>query len=109
MFTRTLSRRTGTDMGESSGHPEWCARTHACGLGEHRAQPVTLSIPGRGAVVLTRVRSANGREHAEIRTTIELAPGEYGARAHLAHVLAELETHLRRAIRVPGRRHPGST
>jgi hypothetical protein len=80
-------------------HPDWCARGHHCGLGEHRAQPVSLRVDGRGAVVLTRVRVADGREHVEIRTRIALAPGDGPARAHLARILSELETHLRRVVR----------
>jgi hypothetical protein len=80
-------------------HPEWCAQGHHCALGEHRAQPVTLTVPGMGRVVLTRVRAANGREHAEIRTTIALADGEPAARAHLAHILANLEALLKRVTR----------
>ena len=83
------------------GHPEWCAHNHTCGLGEHRAQPVRLTIPGRGCVVLTRVQGADGRQHAEVRTSIALADGDAAARAHLAQVLVELEAHLRRVVRQP--------
>ena len=82
------------------GHPDWCARAHHCGLGEHRAVPVTLTVPGRGKVVLTRVLAASGRQHVEIRTTITLDDGEPAARMHLAHILAELDTHLRRLTRL---------
>jgi hypothetical protein len=82
-------------------HPDWCARGHRCGLGEHRAQPVTLAVPGRGAVVLTRVQAADGRQHVEVRTRIALAEGEVAARAHLTHILAELDAHLRRVIHLP--------
>jgi hypothetical protein len=77
-------------------HPDWCAKDHQCGLGEHRAAPVRLDAPGRGVIVLTRVLAANGREHVEIRTRIGLAPGERPARQHLARILAELDAHLRR-------------
>jgi hypothetical protein len=82
-------------------HPDWCAHNHTCGLGEHRAAPVRLDIPGRGSVVLTRVQGADGRQHAEIRTSITLAAGDVAARAHLAHILTELEAHLRRVVRPP--------
>ncbi len=54
-------------------HPDWCAKGHACGLGEHRAQPVTLDAGQRGVIVLTRVLAATGRQHVEIRTRISLA------------------------------------
>jgi hypothetical protein len=73
-------------------------------MGEHRAEPIRMDIPGRGSVVLTRVQSADGRQHAEIRTSITLAAGDAAARAHLAHILTELEAHLRRVVRQPQRR-----
>jgi hypothetical protein len=82
-------------------HPDWCARGHRCGLGEHRATPVTLVAPGRGVVVLTRVLGADGRQHVEIRTDVTLAEGEPQARAHLTHILAELDAHLKRITRPP--------
>jgi hypothetical protein len=82
----------------AGGHPDWCAHTHACGLGEHRATPITLSVPGRGVIVLTRVQARDGRQHVEIRTRITLAAGDRNARAHLARVLVELDAHLRRVI-----------
>ena len=84
----------------STEHPDWCARTHACGLGEHRAAPITLTAAGRAAIVLTRVLAVNGREHVEIRTRIVLA-GEPHAAAHLAHIVTGLATWLRRVIRLP--------
>ncbi len=82
-------------------HPAWCARGHACGLGEHRAAPVTLTVPGQAVIVLTRVMGADGRQHVEIRTDVALAEGEAQARAHLAHILTELDAHLRRLISLP--------
>lgn len=77
-------------------HPDWCAKGHRCGLGEHRAQPVILDVPGLGRVVLTRVQAVNGRQHAEITTRVTLAAG--AERRHLQHVLAELEQHLQRLV-----------
>jgi hypothetical protein len=47
-------------------------------------------------IVLTRVLSADGRQHVEIRTRLRLADGERPARAHLVRILVELEAHLRR-------------
>jgi len=83
-------------MTATRAHPDWCTHGHQCGLGEHRAQPVSLRVPGRGVIVLTRVLSADGRQHVEIRTRLSLADGERPARAHLARILVELEAHLRR-------------
>jgi hypothetical protein len=79
-------------------HPDWCAQGHRCGLGEHRAQPVRLDLAHRGAIVLTRVLAADGHQHVEIRTRISLADDR--PRAHLAHILLELDAHLRRLIGV---------
>ena len=76
-------------------HTAWCARGHRCGLGEHRADPVTLTAPG-GAVVLTRVQAPTGRQHAEVRISIKLPTGENNARAHLALILTALQALLRR-------------
>ena len=83
-------------MTSTRAHPDWCAHGHQCGLGEHRAQPVSLRVPGRGVIVLTRVLSADGGQHVEIRTRLRLAEGEKHARAHLARILVELEAHLGR-------------
>ena len=90
-------------MTDTREHPDWCAKGHHCGLGEHRAQPVSLYAPGRGVLVLTRVQAADGGQCVEVRTRIRLAPGESQARAHLARILAELDAHLRRltALRYP--------
>jgi hypothetical protein len=79
-------------------HPDWCAKTHACGLGEHRATPITLDAGRRGVVILTRVQAADGAQHVEIRTRITLTPGETSARAHLARILTLFDGVLRRAI-----------
>ncbi|GGM43938.1 hypothetical protein ACFFX1_24160 [Dactylosporangium sucinum] len=77
-----------------SPHPSWCAGGHRCALGEHRADPVIVALPGLGRVALTRVRAADGREHAEVRLTVALAAAEPHARRqllaltnHLTHVL----------------------
>ena len=81
-------------------HPEWCARGHTCGLGEHRAAPVTVDGGSRGVMVLTRVLAADGRQHVEIRTRIVLsASGEVGARRELGAILSALDALLRRLVR----------
>ena len=85
----------------ASQHPEWCARGHACGLGEHRAAPVTLDAGRRGVMVLTRVQAADGRQHVEIRTRIVLTgAGEAQARMQLGHILRALDALLNRLVRL---------
>lgn len=79
--------------------PSWCARGHQCGLGEHRARPVTLVEKNRGVSVLTRVQAADGRQHVEVRIRITLARGETNSRAHLALILSALEALLKRVTR----------
>jgi dihydroorotase-like cyclic amidohydrolase len=78
-------------------HTDWCASNHSCHLGEHRAEPITRTLPGMGTFTLTRVQAVNGREHAEIRISIPLAAGTTAARAHLAHLLRLLHAFTRRA------------
>jgi ABC-type hemin transport system ATPase subunit len=81
-------------------HTDWCARDHSCGLGEHRAAPVTLDAGPHGRMVLTRVLAADGRQHVEIRTRITLTnAGEANARAQLARILTQLDALLGRLIR----------
>ncbi|MGI5236994.1 hypothetical protein [Dactylosporangium sp. CA-139066] len=72
------------------GHTDWCAQDHTCGLGEHRAQPITRTTPSVGTFTLTRVQHADRGEYAEVRLSIRLAPGR-GARAHLARLLRLLD------------------
>jgi len=73
-------------------HTTWCARDHRCGLGEHRAQPISFTIPGAGTTVLTRVRAIDGSQHGEIRLCITLPPDEAAARKRLAALLTGLRT-----------------
>jgi len=73
-------------------HPDWCAHGHRCGLGEHRAAPITLTVPGAGAATLTRVRAVTGREHAELRLTVALPASEDRARLRLAALLTHIRT-----------------
>ena len=89
------------DRATGLAHPDWCAKGHACGLGEHRAQPVRLDAGPRGVTVLTRVLAADGSQHVEIRTRITLASGEASARAHLARILTQLDALLRHLTRLP--------
>ena len=76
-------------------HTAWCARNHQCQpLGEHRADPIIVDLPGAGRAMLTRVRGADGTDHAEIRMRIILPDHEPHARARLVALL----THLRHLI-----------
>ena len=85
----------------SGAHPEWCSRGHRCGAGEHRAQPVKVERPGTGSVVFTRVSAGPRREHAEVRMSITLAPGDFNARAHLLLIVGALEA-LLEAVDISG-------
>jgi hypothetical protein len=79
--------------------PDWCARREsACPAreghpgGEHRADPITFTAPGAGSAVLTRVRSADGTDHAEIRLSVALPADDHAARLRLAALLTHLRT-----------------
>lgn len=73
-------------------HPHWCAGGHACHLGEHRAAPITFTVPGAGSAVLTRVQSPDGTGHAEVRISVSLPKAEPYARYRLAALLFHLRT-----------------
>ncbi|GII26496.1 hypothetical protein [Planosporangium mesophilum] len=79
-------------MSARDRHTTWCAAGHRCGLGEHRADPITLTVPGAGTAVITRVRSADGAEHADIRLSVALPADEPAARLRLAALLTHLRT-----------------
>lgn len=99
MSTRPAVARPARRRRGGGEHPDWCAQGHLCGLGEHKAAPVVLDNPGRGRIVLTRIETANGRQHVEIRTSVTLTPGDEAAQQHLAQILVELERHLSRMTR----------
>ena len=86
-----------------AGHPDWCAQGHRCQLGEHRAEPLALAIPGLGRATLTRVRGTDGREHAEVTLTVALADAEPCARVQLLGLATDLKTVLGRATRASAR------
>lgn len=96
----TVARRRPLRPGE---HPEWCAHGHRCGLGEHRAQPIVLDAPRLGRVVLTRVQTSDGRQHAEVTATVALAEAEPYARAQLLTLTRDLESVLSRAVHASAR------
>ncbi|WP_433215707.1 hypothetical protein ACQP00_06355 [Dactylosporangium sp. CS-047395] len=89
-------------------HTSWCAGGHRCSLGEHRADPIVITAPNIGAVTLTRVRAANGREHAEVRLTVALAPTELAARRQLLELADNLSRVLHHATRPEGSIHHGT-
>ncbi|MFY1657074.1 hypothetical protein [Micromonospora sp. WMMD1274] len=88
------------------GHTNWCGRDHRCGLGEHRSDEIVVHLPGRARAVLVRVRTAAGREHAEVRVRVALAPGEVAARRQLVGLLGDLRQAVTRAA-IAARPRPG--
>lgn len=76
------------------GHTAWCAGGHRCGMREHRAEPIEVTIPGVGGGLLTRVSDARGRQYAEIRMQIALPDDEPLARRRLVSLLNRLPTLL---------------
>ncbi|MEV4134409.1 hypothetical protein AB0J72_19840 [Dactylosporangium sp. NPDC049742] len=87
-------------------HPDWCAGGHRCNLGEHRADPLTVDVPGLGRALLTRVRGRDGREHAEVTLTVALADAEPVARAQLLGLARDLDVVINRATRASA--HPAA-
>ncbi|MEV6695084.1 hypothetical protein AB0M35_26780 [Micromonospora sp. NPDC051196] len=81
----------------STGHTDWCRRDHRCNLNEHRSPEIVVDIPGRARAVLVRVRTAAGRDHAEIRVRVALAPAELAARRQLVGLLGDLRQAVTRA------------
>ncbi|GIJ07304.1 hypothetical protein ACFFMR_11725 [Micromonospora andamanensis] len=88
-----------------AGHTDWCGRDHRCNLGEHRSDEIVVDIPGRARAVLVRVRTSTGRDHAEIRVRVALAPGELAARRQLVGLLDDLRHTVTRAA-IAGRPRP---
>uniref|UniRef100_A8LYU9 Uncharacterized protein n=1 Tax=Salinispora arenicola (strain CNS-205) TaxID=391037 RepID=A8LYU9_SALAI len=78
-------------------HTTWCARGHRCNLGEHRSEEIVVDIAGRARAVLVRVRTATGREHAEVRVRVALAFGEVAARRQLVGLLGDVRQAVTRA------------
>ncbi|TDB78417.1 hypothetical protein [Micromonospora sp. KC721] len=94
-------------MTRRNDHTSWCGRDHRCNLGEHRSQEIVVDLPGHARAVLVRVRTASGREHAEIRVRVALADVDPAARRQLGTLLAGLRNVVTRAAAVrrprPGR------
>ncbi|PGH42402.1 hypothetical protein COO58_22185 [Micromonospora sp. WMMA1996] len=93
-------------MSRPAGHTDWCGRNHRCGLGEHRSPEIVVDIPGHARAVLIRVRTTAGREHAEVRLRVALAPGEVAARRQLVGLLGDLRQAVTRAA-IAARPRPG--
>ncbi|MEU5724685.1 hypothetical protein ABZ783_23050 [Micromonospora sp. NPDC047738] len=81
----------------AAGHTDWCGRDHRCGLGEHRSEEIVVDLPGRARAVLVRVRTAAGRDHAEVRVRVALAAGELAARRQLVGLLGDVREAVTRA------------
>ncbi|GIJ81427.1 hypothetical protein SAMN05443287_11935 [Micromonospora phaseoli] len=79
------------------GHTDWCGRDHRCNLGEHRSEEIVVDVASRSRAVLVRVRTAAGREHAEVRVRVALAPSELAARRQLVGLLGDLRNAVARA------------
>ncbi|MEW2379304.1 hypothetical protein AB0883_24835 [Micromonospora sp. NPDC047812] len=88
-----------------AGHTDWCGRDHRCGLGEHRSDEIVVDA-GYARAVLVRVRTAAGREHAEVRVRVALAPGEIAARRQLVGLLGDMRQAVTRAA-IAARPRPG--
>jgi len=80
-----------------SPHTDWCARDHRCNLAEHRAPSLTIHLDGGGVADLTRVKTASGREHADIVLRVPLADSNPAARRQLAALLADTRAMVGRA------------
>ena len=74
-------------MRRANPHPDWCAGGHACGLGEHRSDPIVVSLPGAGRLILIRVRGNGEREHVEIRASVIFDRNELTAKRQLSDIL----------------------
>ena len=83
-------------------HTAWCANNHSCGMHEHRSEPLRAVHPGLGTLVVTRVQSADGRQHAEIRISVPLETADRAARRQVQTALTEFY-HLLRYVRHIGR------
>lgn len=88
----------------TTGHTDWCARDHRCNLGEHRSNDIVVDLPARARAVLVRARTATGRNHADIRIRVALAPTELVARRQLAGLLGDLRHTISRAALTRGHR-----
>lgn len=85
---------------EPTGHTDWCARDHRCGINEHRSNSIIADGIG-GRAVIVRVR-AGAVEYAEIRARVPLHGTETGARWQLAAALRLMRELLAEVVIRPG-------
>jgi hypothetical protein len=96
----------------AGAHPDWCAQGHRCGLGEHRADPLTIHTPDHGRIVLTRVRASDGRDHVEVRLRVPLSDHEAIAAQQLLTLTTRFDALLRSLATAPlttRREHNGTS
>jgi len=87
---------------DATAHTDWCAGDHRCNLGEHRSPETVADLPGHGRTAVTRVRTADGREYAEVHAQIPLHSTETGARWQLRTLLRGMDQLLRHVTVRPG-------
>ncbi|MDR7279818.1 hypothetical protein [Catenuloplanes atrovinosus] len=83
-------------MSARTPHTAWCAGDHRCGLGEHRSDDIVINLPRQGRAVVCRTRTDAGREYAEVRLWVALAPRDVAARRQLLTMLTGLRVLLGR-------------
>lgn len=83
-------------------HTTWCARGHRCTLGEHRGEPLRVNVDGAGSLIITRVRSTDGTEWAEVRGSLRLDDGDRRARGQLVSLVDSFARLMWRAGRTGG-------
>ncbi|MEV4514503.1 hypothetical protein AB0K00_36770 [Dactylosporangium sp. NPDC049525] len=92
--------------------PSWCGLGHRCTArlgypsGEHRSTPLNWTSP-YGGLVATRIESANGVGHVELRLSVRLSPDEATA-VRQAHLLAAGVDLTARAVLAEARRELSS-
>ncbi|MFV2021598.1 hypothetical protein [Micromonospora sp. LOL_023] len=86
-------------------HTDWCARDHRCGHDGHRSPSMIVDLPGHARAVLTRIRTGDGHDQAEIRVRVALADADPAARRQLAVLLADLDDLITRTA-AAGRPRP---
>jgi hypothetical protein len=79
-----------------TAHTGWCAADHRCGLGEHRGAEIVVDLGRHGRAAVSRTQTANGRQFAEVRLWVALAPGEAPTRRQLLAMLSGLRVLLGR-------------
>jgi hypothetical protein len=86
-----------------TGHTDWCggARTHRCGVNEHRSPDQIVDGAVGGRAVITRVR-AGDVEYVEVYARIPLHRSDTGARWQVAETLRWMRALLAAVAIRPG-------